>query len=69
VVAEDGPNGLCNIGRGEHGKRDLVKERLKRVVIAAIDERDVDWQLGRFHCCVNAGKSSTDDKNAFSFHR
>ena len=42
VLAQDGADGLRNVGGRQHRQSDLVKQRLKCVVIAAVDEGDVD---------------------------
>ena len=66
MVAEDGADGLGDIGGGEHGEGDLVEERLEDVVVLAVDEGDVDWELGETHGGVNAGKASAKDDDAFA---
>jgi hypothetical protein len=46
-VAQDGADGLGDVGRGKHGEGDLIEQRLKDVVVAAVDDGDVDGQLGQ----------------------
>ena len=45
LMAQDGADGLRNIGRGKHRQRHLVEQRLEGVVILAVDDRDVDGQF------------------------
>jgi hypothetical protein len=63
-MAQDGSDGLSDVGRGKHGERDLVEQRLKGVMIAAIDYRDVDRQMREPFGGVKAGKACADDDNA-----
>src|SRR5437773_12350682 len=35
--------GLGDLAGAEHGRRYLIKKRLKNMVIFAVDESDVDW--------------------------
>ena len=37
LMAQDGADGLGDVGGREHGQRHLVKQRLKRLMIAAVD--------------------------------
>ena len=64
VLAEDGANGLGDVGRGEDGERDLVEERLKDVVVAAVHDRYVDGEFGQAFCRIDAGKAAADDDDA-----
>ena len=66
LAAQDGADGLCDVGRREDGECDLVKERLEDVMVAAIHQRYVHRQPGKATGCVNAGKAAADDDNAGS---
>jgi hypothetical protein len=55
---------LSDVGRREDGEGDLVKERLKGVMVAAIHQGYVHGQAGEAAGCVNTGKSAADDDNA-----
>ncbi len=48
----------------KHGQRHLVEQRLKGVVIAAVDYGDVDRQVREPFGRVKAGKASADDDHA-----
>ena len=61
LAAQDGADGLGDVGRREHRQRDLVEQRLEGVVIAAIDYGDVDWQVREPLGGVKAGKAGADD--------
>ena len=38
LMAQDGADGLGNVGGREHGQRHLIKQRLKEIMIAPIDQ-------------------------------
>ena len=64
LVAEDGADGLGYVGGREDGEGDLIEQRLKGVVVAAIDEGNVDGQVGESTRGVEARKAATDDEHA-----
>ena len=64
LVAQDGADGLSDVGRRKHCQRDLIEQRLKGVVIAAIDYGDVDRQACEPFCSVKAGKARADDDHS-----
>jgi len=64
LAAEDGADGLGNVGRRQYGEGNLVKQGLKGVVVAAVDYGDVDRQAGKAPGCVEAGKATADDDHA-----
>ena len=47
----------CDLARREHARRHLVQQRLEEVVVAAVDQRDVDGLAGR-----GAGRPSSPPK-------
>ena len=47
MVAQDGADGLGDLGGGEDSEGDLVEKRLEGVVVFAVDERDVDGEIAR----------------------
>jgi hypothetical protein len=55
---------LGNVSRGEHGEGHLVEERLKSIVVAAVDYRDVDREPCKAVGGVDAGKAAADDNHA-----
>ena len=64
LVAQDGADGLGDVGRREHGQGHLVEERLKDVVVAAVDDRDVDGEPCEAVGGVDAGKAAADNDHA-----
>ena len=64
LVAEDGADGLGDVGRRKHGQCDLVEQGLEGVVVAAVDEGDVDGQMGQGLGGVEAGKAAAYDNDA-----
>jgi hypothetical protein len=64
LASQNGADGLCNVGWRENGEGDLIKERLKSVMVAAIHQGYVHGQAGKTACRVNAGKAAANDDNA-----
>jgi hypothetical protein len=64
MAAQDGADGLGDIRRGEHGESYLVEERLKSVVVAAVDYRDVDGKACEAVGSVDACKAAAYDNDA-----
>jgi hypothetical protein len=64
MFAEDSANGLGDVGRGEHGEGDLIEERLKDVVVAAVDDGDINGEPGQALCRIDAGKAAAYDDDA-----
>jgi hypothetical protein len=67
VIAKDRADGLCDLGGGENSESDLVQERLKGVVIFAVDEGDVDGKLGQPDGGIDACETSTEDDYSFAY--
>ena len=42
LIAQQVPNGRGNFGRGQHGRRHLIQQRLKQVMIRPIDQHYFD---------------------------
>jgi hypothetical protein len=61
MLAEDGADGLGDLGGGEDGEGDLVEERLEGVEVLAVDECDVDGEFGEAEGGVHAGEASAED--------
>src|SRR5277367_517542 len=53
------------LGWRQNGSRDLVKERLENVMIAPVDQRDLDVRSLKRPCCRDAGETAADDQDAF----
>jgi hypothetical protein len=64
LVEKDGADGLGNVCRRKHGQRDLIEQRLEGVVIAAVDEGDIDGQMGQGFGGMKAGKAAAYDDDA-----
>jgi hypothetical protein len=63
LAAQDGTDGLRDIGRRKYCQRYLVKKRLKDVMVAPVEHGDVDSQVGKTFGCVQAGKPGADDND------
>ena len=62
LVAQDGADGLGDVGRRKHRERHLVEQRLKQMMIAPVDHGDIDRQVRQARGRVEAGEASTDDR-------
>ncbi len=69
VMAQDGADGLGDVGRRQHRERHLIEKRLKEVMIAAVDQGHVDGQVREALGRVEAGKASADDDHAGTARR
>ena len=67
IFADDGADGLRDLGRREHGEGDLIEKRLEGVMILAIDEGNVDGKLCETHRGVDSGEASSDDHDALAY--
>src|ERR1035437_3669547 len=62
VPAQDGSQGLGDVARRQGAGGDLVKQRLEEVVVAPVDERDLDRRiLAELPRRVQPGEATTDD--------
>jgi hypothetical protein len=66
LTGQQTPDRRRNIGGTQAGHRDLVKQRLKKMVIAAVDQGDLNvcqlvQSLGR----IQPGKATPDNHNRF----
>jgi hypothetical protein len=64
VAAKDGADGLGDVCRGEDGEGNLVEQGLKGVVVAAVDDGDVDGEFGQADGGAEAGETTADNDNA-----
>src|SRR5262249_6633827 len=55
-----------DLGGREDGGCHLIEQRLKNVVVAAIDQDDLDIGAPQRVCGGDPGKAATDDKNALA---
>src|SRR5579862_1641294 len=64
LVAKDAAYGLGDIGRRQHRKRDLVKQRLKEMVVAAIDDRHGNGKVSQGTRGMQPSETTADDDDA-----
>jgi hypothetical protein len=64
LAAQDGADGLRDVGWREDRESHLIKERLEGVMVAAIHQGYVHGQAGKATGGVNAGKAAADDDDA-----
>ena len=62
-VAHDGPDGLRDVCRRQHGECYLVQQWLECVMVSAVNQRDINRKFGESIGCINARKSSTKDQH------
>src|SRR5580704_364957 len=64
-LGEDAADGLGDFGRAQPGRRDLVQEGLKEVMVAAIEQGDIDlpYTAQRLRCRKPA-ESAADNQHA-----
>ena len=55
-----------DLGRREHRRRHLIEQRLKDVVVAAVDQDDIDIRVPQRACRGDSGKAGADDDNALA---
>ena len=60
------PDRRGDLSRREHRRRHLVEQRLKYVVVAAVDQDDIDISVAKRACRCESGKASADDDDALS---
>ncbi len=61
IFAEQRADRRGDIGRRERGGRDLVEQRLKEVMVGAIDQHQVDVILHEMMCGLEAAEAAADD--------
>ncbi len=64
LMAQDGADGLGNVGGRQHRQRHLIEQGLEEVMIAAVDQGYIDGQVRQPGGGVQAGKASADDDHA-----
>ena len=65
LSSQDPSDGRRDVARRQPGRRDLIEERLKDVMIAAIDDGDVDGGAAQCARGIQPTKSTTDDEHAW----
>ena len=56
-----------NVRWGQRCGSDLIKERLKKVIIGSIDDGEVNALASQFLCSLEPAKTTTDDHDAWKF--
>ena len=64
VVTQNGADGLSDVSGRKHRECNLIQQRLKRVMIFAVNNRDIDRGLAKGARRMDAGKTRSDDDNA-----
>src|SRR5205085_5215213 len=67
--AEDQPQRNGDLARGQRSGRDLIVERLKQVVVVAVDEGDVDVGAGEGLDRLDPPESAPDDDHVMTTGR
>ena len=68
LLTKQPPKRRGDVRRSERGRRDLIEQRLKRVMIGAIDERDFGERVTKLARGVEPAEAATDDEHPWSFH-
>ena len=61
LMLEDAAHGIGHVGRRETGRGDLVEQRLERVEVVPVDERDVDRRVLQFARRAQPTEPGADD--------
>jgi len=69
VTAQNRTNGRGNFAGGKSCGRNLIEQRLKGVVILAIDDRDLDRGVSQTLRGIQAAEAGAHDHNARLFFR
>jgi hypothetical protein len=59
------PDRRGELGGREDRRRHLIEQRLKYVVVAAVDHDDIDISVPKRACRGESGKAGADDDDAF----
>ena len=63
VRAEQRADRRGDVGRRQRRGRDLVEQRLEEVVVGAVDQHELDVELGDVHRRLQAAETAADDGN------
>jgi hypothetical protein len=61
VALEDRPEGISDLAGRKRPGRNLVRERLEEMEVAAVDERDLDQRTPQLRDRLQAAETSADD--------
>src|ERR1700734_3218359 len=64
MPGENATDGLGDVRGREDGEGYLVKKRLKDVVVAAVNDGEIDGQFAQRAGCVDSCEASADDDDA-----
>src|SRR5947209_14369208 len=64
LLSDEPPNGRADVSRRERRRRYLIEERLKNMVIRAVDNRDVDRRMFQRAGCVESSEPAANDDYA-----
>ena len=64
LFSEDAANGRGNISRRKRSRCDLIKQRLKQMVVVAIDQRDVERSVRKAFGSRQPTKAASNNYNA-----
>ena len=67
LAAQDGADGLRDVCRGQHGERNLVKQRLKSVVVMLIQHQYIHRFIFKSACHLEAAKAAANYYNQREF--
>src|SRR5687767_6198887 len=65
IAAEDLPDGLGNVRGRKRRRRDLIKERLEKVVVLPVDQRDRHIRAAERARNFNPPEAAADDDDAW----
>src|SRR5437762_10223800 len=69
AVAQEMADRPGDFGGGERGGRDLIQQRLEQMMVAAVDQRDLDGCALQAEGCFQPAKAGADDDHAMGFGR
>jgi hypothetical protein len=64
LVPDQTSNGSGDVGRRQPGRRHVIEQRLKEVMVFPVDQGDVQRRLGTSLCDSEGGEAGADDDHA-----
>ena len=64
LMTEDPADRRRDVAGRQPGRRDLIEERLKDVVVAPVDEQNIDRRVTKCFCGVEPAETAADDDDA-----
>ncbi len=68
LLPEDRPERVCDLRRQESRDGDLIKQRLKEVIILLVNQCDLDRDISQMACHIQAAKACPNDDNMWDVH-